>query len=392
MTIYSKMLVEIAVLILLFLSLIIFDLWPTYTRRLCSKDTLDHYRQKKYKAAQERSVQGLQRLDKAVLILNNVEIDTNVTSAITIKVIAQRMCPHIRQAHSDLTAALRLWENENARQNEEVEDLESSIGDLKRSVFENKAKMEELEENLSLLNNQIEDNERQLEVAYDSHNQAKAALKESETQLRKKKEGKDIAAGTGIVATVAATILGGPFGLLVAGAATATTYLGFEMAVETAQSRVTSAKHNVNSCTDMLSKKQKRKENLDCELSKKKTENKRVKENLIRKKEQLVQLKESQKQSIELSVKLKSTCHVMTTIWGKSRVLHREAECALILEPLLTSLGEIFTMLTPAEQKKLKENTFLLSDDFNFHAISSKLNTICGKADDSVMAILDDLT
>ena len=378
------MLVEIAFLILLLLSLtVIFDLWP--------KNTFDHDCQKKYKSAQERSVQGLQLLDKAVLILNNAEIDT-VTPAITIKAIAQRMCPHIRQAHIDLTAALELWEQENARQNEEVENLVSSIGSLKRSVFENKAEMEKLKEHLSSLNNQIKDNEGQLEVAYDSHNQAEVALKVSETQLRKRKEEKAIAAGTGIFATVAATILGGPVGLLVAGAATVTTYVGFEMAVETAQSRVMSAKHNVNSCTNMLSEKQKRKENLDNELSKKESENERIKKNLMKKEEQLVQLKESQKQSIKLSAKLKSTCHVMTTIWGKSRVLDREAQCALILEPLLTSLTEIYTMLTPAEQRKLKENTFLFSDDFNFHGISSKLNTICGKADDSVMAILDDLT
>ena len=378
------MLVEIAFLILLLSLTVIFDLWP--------KNTFDHDCQKKYKSAQERSVQGLQLLDKAVLILNNAEIDTNVTSAITIKAIAQRMCPHIRQAHIDLTAALKLWEQENARQDKEVQNLVSSINSLKRSVSENKAEMEKLKEHLSSLNNQIKDNECQLKVAHDLHNQAKDALKESETQLRKKREGKNIVAGAGIVTTVAATALAGPFGLLVAGAATATTLNACDDAVKTAQSRVNCAKDDVSSCRNMLSKKREKKKNLGRRVSIKKSENKRVKENLTRQVEQLEHLQKSQKQSIKLSEKLKRTCYVMTTIWGKSRVLNREAQRAYSFEPLLEPLREIYTMLTPAEQREIKENTFLFSDDFNFHDISSKLNTICGKADDSVMAILDDLT
>ena len=346
-----------------------------------------------YKTPQEKLVRGLQLLDKAVLILNNAEVDISaVTPAITIKAIAQRMSPHIREAHTDLTEALKLWENENARQNEEIQNLELSIGDLKRSVFENKAEMEKLKEHMSSLNTQIKDSERQLEEAHDSHNQAKDALKESETQLRKEMEGKDIVVGAGIVTTVAATALAGPFGLLVAGAATATTINAFEKAVETAQSRVTCAKDYVNSCTNMLSKKREENENLGRELSRKKLEKKRVKENLKRQKEQLEQLKKSQKQSIELSEKIKRTCHVMTTSWGKSRVLDSEAQRAYTFEPLLTPLREICTMLTPAEQREIKENTFLLSKDFNVHAISLKLNTICVKADNSVMAILDEYT
>ena len=369
------------------------------SRGFYSQDVLALDRQlfvMEYKTHQERLVQGLQQLDEAVLILNDAEIDINAaTSAITIKVIAQRMCPHIREAHIDLTEALKLWEQENARQDKEVQNLVSSIGSLKRSVSENKAEMEKLKEHLSSLNNQIKDNEWQLEVAHDSHNEAKDALKESETQLRKKREEKNIVAGVGIVTTVAATALAGPFGLLVAGAATATTLNACDDAVETAQSRVNCAKDDVSSCTNMLSKKREEKENLGRKVSRKQSENKRVKENLTKQEEQLVQLKKSQKQSIELSEKLKRTCHVMTTIWGKSRVLSREAQRAYSFEPLLEPLREIYTMLTPAEQREIKENTFLMSKDFDFHKISLKLNTIssiCDKADDSEMAILDEYT
>ena len=81
----------------------------------------------------------------------------------------------------------------------------------------------------------------------------------------------------------------------------------------------------------------------------------------------------------------------MKFIWGKSKVLNDEAQRAYILEPFLTPLREIFTMLTPEEQRKIKADTFLLSNDTKLRAISLKLKTIRSKGD-NLEAILDEYT
>jgi hypothetical protein len=48
-------------------------------------------------------------------------------------------------------------------------------------------------------------------------------------------------------------------------------------------------------------------------------------------------------------------------------------------------------MLTPEEQRKIKADTFLLSNDTKLRAISLKLKTIRSKAD-NFEAILDEYT
>ena len=122
-------------------------------------------------------------------------------------------------------------------------------------------------------------------------------------------------------------------------------------------------------------------------------EEKQITEQRLRDQErQLQDLQRAQRRSIELSDKLMRTCHVMTNIWGKSQVLNNEASRAYSLEPLLTPLKEIvLDVFTPEEQTKIIQNTFLLSKEVDFRAITWKLKAVCeANADSSIMAILDE--
>jgi predicted RNase H-like nuclease (RuvC/YqgF family) len=375
------MLIEIAVLLFLFL-LIFFGLLQQPGRNL----DLDFRgkKLKKHENAQQNFVHGFQELNKAVLILNNAEID-ETTTAKAVTAIAQTMSSPLRLAYRHFTAALKVWEEENARQNEEVEKLVCKVGKLKSIVSENNANMRKLKVHLSSLNCQIEDNQRQLWSASDSLSRAENALEESKKQLREKKEQQGIVAVIGIVATVTVfPLIAGIGGLLGGTAITVISVAVYEEAVKEAQRTVTSARDNVNSFTNMLNKERKNKVDLKRELSRKVSENEEAEERLKLLKEELEPLQKTQKKDIELSEKLKRTCHILQIVWGKSKVLNDEAQRAYILEPFLTPLREMFTMWTPEEQRKKTESTFLLSNYINVHdSISSKLETIYSEADNS---------
>jgi peptidoglycan hydrolase CwlO-like protein len=381
------MLIEIAVLLFLFL-LIFFGLLQQPGGNL----DLDFRgkKLKKHENAQQNFVHGFQELNKAVLILNNAEID-ETTTAKAVTAIARTMSSPLRLAYRHFTAALKVWEEENARQDEEVEKLVSKIGSLTRIVSENNVEMKKLQEELSSLNNLIQENEKELKMARNSLRRAEDVYEESKKQLREKIKQRDVVKATGIAATVVALFAAATALFAAATIAIASIIEAFEDAVKNAQRNVTSAEDNVNTCTNKLREKQGKKMDLDRELRRKRSENEKVEKDLTRLKSQLQQLKETQGKSIELGEKLKKTCYIMMFIWGKSKVLNDEAQRAYILEPFLTPLREIFTMLTPEEQRKIKADTFLLSNDTKLRAISLKLKTIRSKGD-NLEAILDEYT
>lgn len=71
-------------------------------------------------------------------------------------------------------------------------------------------------------------------------------------------------------------------------------------------------------------------------------------------------------------------------------VLNTEARFAYSLEPVLVPLKEIVDMFTPEEQREIKKNTFLLSEEVDFSAISVKLTAVCKAiADSEMMTILE---
>ena len=347
--------------------------------------------------AQKQFVTGIQWLDKAIGVLCKAEI-TTTTPAKTVKAITQNLCLPIRQAHTHLNTALKFWEGEKARQCEETERLIFSISSLKSNVSERKMKVEQLNEQLQSLNQQIKDSEQKVEQAKRALSNAQDTLHDAERELRDKRTDQALVAGIGVATTLAVPVVGwiaGITAILVGGIVGPTAVMVsltvLEDNVKSAQRGVSSAKDNVNYSEYWLQAKKSEK-NFLCQQLKSEEKEKQITEQRLRHQErQLQDLKMAQQRSIELSDKVMRTCHVMTNIWGKSQVLNNEASRAYSLEPLLTPMKEIVDMFTPEEQEKIKQNTFLLSQEIDFSFLTWKLKAVCdANVDSSIMAILDE--
>lgn len=340
--------------------------------------------------AQKEFVTGIQWLDKAIGVLCKAEI-TATTPAKTVKAITQNLRLPIRQAHTHLNTALKFWKGEKARQCEETERLIYSISSLKSNVSERKMKVEQLNQQLQGLNQQIKDSEQKVEQAKRALSNAQDTLNDAERELRDKRRDQALAAGIGVGSALAVPVVGWIAGGIVASTAVVVSLTVLEDNIKSAQSGVSSAKDNVNYSENWLQAKKSEKNSL-CQQLKSEEKEKQITEQRLRDQERLLQdLKMAQQRSIELSDKLMRTCHVMTNIWGKSRVLNNEASRAYSLEPLLTPMKEIVDMFTPEEQKEIKQNTFLLSKEIDFSSLTWKLKAVCdANADSSIMAILDE--
>lgn len=340
--------------------------------------------------ARKEFVKGIQWLDKAIGVLCKAEI-TTTTPAKTVKAITQNLRLPIRQAHTHLNKALKSWEAEKARQCEETERLVSSISSLKSNVSERKMKVEQLNQQLQGLNQQIKDSEQKVEQAKRALSNAQDTLNDAERKLRDKRRGRALVASMGVGAALAVPVVGWIAGGIVASTLVVVSLTVLEDKVKSAQSGVSSAKDNVNYSENWLQAKKSEKNSL-CQQLKSEEKEKQITEQRLRDQErQLQDLKMAQQRSIELGDKLMRTCHVMKNIWGKSQVLNNEASRAYSLEPLLTPMKEIVDMFTPEEQKKIKQNTFLLSKEIDFSSITWKLKAVCdANADSSIMAILDE--
>ncbi|XP_015773429.1 PREDICTED: cingulin-like [Acropora digitifera] len=339
--------------------------------------------------AQKEFVTGIQWLDKAIGVLCKAEI-TRTTPAKTVKAITENLRLPIRQARTHLNTALKFWEGEKARQCEETERLISSISGLKSNVSERKMKVEQLNQQLQGLNQQIKDSKQKVEQAKRALSNAQDTLNDAERELRNKRRDQRLVAGIG-VATLAVPGVGWIVSGIVASTAVVVSLTVLEDNVKSAQSGVSSAKDNVNYSENWLQAKKREKNSL-CQQLKSEEKEKQITEQRLRDQERELQdLKMAQQRSIELSDKLMRTCHVLTNIWGKSQVLNNEASRAYSLEPLLTPVKEIVDMFTPEEQKEVKQNTFLLSQEIDFSSLTWKLKAVCdANADSSIMAILDE--
>lgn len=333
--------------------------------------------------AQNEFVSGIQSLDCVVNLLSEAKIDES-TSVVIVKEIVQSLCSPIRQAHACLTTALKFWEDENAHVSEVIERSVAEESTLKRSISEKKRNVEQLNKKLESLNHQIESKEGELQDAKNSVSRAQGTLRDSEKELSGKKKEQEIVTGVGIGLLVIPIVgwIVGPT-MIVVGLTV------LEDNVKAARGNVESAESNVNDCENRLQAKRTEQHDLRQELSQEERERRETEERLRSLEAKVQKLQRQQKSFLEVSVKLKNTCHVMTKIWGKSRVLNSETRYAYSLEPLIVPLKEIAEMFTPEEQRKMKQTT-LLSKDINFAGMSSKLKAVCEKIPGESLAILDD--
>ena len=335
--------------------------------------------------AQNELVCGIQSLDKAIELLCKAEIN-GTTAAETVKDIAQSMGLPINQAHKHFTAVMKYWKGKKARLCEKIEVRLTTINSVRNTVSKRQMKVERINRQFQDVNRQINHSEQNVVQAKSALSSAQQTLGDAEEKLKRKKKQRNIARVGGFlsfVIPVVGPVLGA--GLLVA---TVTT---LEDDVKSAKSGVSAAECNVRDCESRLQTKTSERKNIRQQLSEEENQKQKTEQELRNLELQLQNLQNAQRRSVKFSDKLMRTCHAMTNIWGKSQVLNNAARLAYALEPLLTPLKEIVDMFTPEEQRKIKENTFLLSSEVDFSGISLKLKAVAEVSDgSSVMAILDD--
>ena len=337
--------------------------------------------------ARKEFVYGIQSLDKAIEVIYKAEI-SGTTPAKRVKAVVQNMRRPINQAYKHLTLAKHFWEGEKARQCKEIERRISTMNGVKNTVSEEKRKIERMNEQLRGLNEQINDSERNVDEARGALSRAQESLGDAERKLRDKKNEKALVFGLGIAALAIPYV-----GLVVGPTMMAVSLTALENNVKSARHGVSSAENNVEDCENGLKAKIDERDSLFQQLGNEEYQKEETEQELMNQEQQLKELQNAQRRSVELCDKLMKTCHVMTNIWGKSQVLNNEARLAYALEPLLTPLKEIVDMFTPEEQRKIKENTFLLSRRIHLPAISLKLKAVAEASHSaSVMEILDDYT
>lgn len=332
--------------------------------------------------AQNEFVSGIQSLDCVVDVLNKAEIDES-TSVVVVNEIVQSICRPIRQAHVCLTTALKLWDVENAKLCEVVERSVAELSKVNKLISEKKSKVEVLKKTLESLNEQIRNNEDELKGAKNAVSRANETLRDSEKTLADKKRDQAIVTGVGAGLMVIPVL-----GWIAGGTMLIVSLTALEDNVNAAKESVGSAEGNVSDCERKVQNKKTERENLGQKLSQEERDREEIEKKLKVLQTQVEERRTQQKKHIEASEKLKNTCHEMTKIWGKSRVLKNETRHAYTLEPLIAPLKEIANMFTSAEENKLKQ-TALLSKDIDFAGMSLKLDSICAKMPENALAILD---
>ena len=333
--------------------------------------------------AQEEFIFGIQSLNCVVDVLNKAEIDES-TSVVVVNEIVQSICLSIRQAHVFLTKALELWEVENKKLCEVIEGSVAELNQVNKRISEKKSKVQQMKISLDSLHEQIRNNEGELEGAKNSLSRANETLQDSEKTLADKKREQDIVTGVGAGLMVIPIV-----GWIVGGTMVAVSLTALEDNVNAAKDSVGSAESNVRDCERKLRDKRTEEQNLGQKLSQEEREQKEIEKRLKELEAEVNERRKQQKKLVEAGVKLKNTCHEMTKIWGKSRVLSSETRHAYTLEPFIAPLKEIADMFTSANQKKLKQTTSLLSKDIDFAGMSLKLDAICAKMPENTLAILD---
>ncbi|XP_028391523.1 uncharacterized protein LOC114516291 isoform X1 [Dendronephthya gigantea] len=337
--------------------------------------------------AQREFILGIQSLDKSIELLCKAEI-CGTTPARRIKEVAQNMRRPLNQAHKHLTLAKKFWEGEKARQCEEIERGISTVNGAKNIVSERRIKVELMNHEFQDLNVQINDSERSVNQARSSLDSAQSSLRDAQKKLSDKKKEQDIVFGVGAGISIIPIV-----GWIVGPTMMVVSLTALEDNVKSARGGVSTAKDNVGDCENRLEAKRHERDNLRERLGREEEQKMIAEEILIIQEQKLQYLKDELRRSVELSDKLMKTCHVMTNIWGKSRVLKNEARLVYSLEPLLTPLKEIVDMFTPEEQRKIRESTFLLSRKVDFSGISLKLRAVAAVSNGgSVQAILDQYT
>ena len=333
--------------------------------------------------ANKAFVSGLQSLDDVVGVLTAVNMKNTISPLDADKTI-KKLAPFVRQAYTNFTKALQHWEGENNLTSAKLEATVREIGQTKHNLSQQRQNAEALNKRIQSLNNEIADGERELEDAQRSLSRANDTYNDAVRELENKRREQAIVAGVGAGVTLI------PFvGWVVGPTMIIVSLTALEDAVTNAKGNRDSAGKNVETCESRISEKRSQQYFTHQQHSQETARLRSTEQELRNLEERKRNLETEQKRHLDLAEKLKNTCHIMTTLWGRSCVLKTEVDFSgYTLEPLFQPLKEIAGMFTFSEQIKIKMNT-LLSKSIDYSTLSSKMMAICDKAQDKSLAILD---
>ncbi len=307
---------------------------------------------------QNNFVTSIEILDNVVNILSD---ESDKKKAI------RKLSSLIPEAHKHLTEALKQCQGETDHVSREIERKVSEISKTKNEVAVKQSRLGELRVTLNSLDEQIESCQNQRGEAQRSLDRANQRLREQQRELERKREEQAVTTVLGLL-TPAVDI---GFGLL---ALTLTVVEG----IEATKRNIDSARSDVRSCENTLASNHEKRHNIEQQRCREQDEMGQTEKILADLKADLAHLKEQQDKMIVVQEKLETSCHFLTTLWGKSRVLDKEAKHLYTLESLFIPLSEIAGMLKMDEESREKVN-MLLTKDMKVlgKGMESKMMAIC---------------
>jgi septal ring factor EnvC (AmiA/AmiB activator) len=308
---------------------------------------------------QNNFVTSIEILDNVVNILSD-ELDE--------KKAIRKLTSLIPKAHKHLTEVLNRCQGETDRVSREIEGKVSEISKTKNDIAEKQRRFGELRVTLNSLDERIGSCKNQRDEAQRSLDRANQRLREQRDELERKREGQTVATVLGVLTA--------PIGIGIGILAVSLTVL--EDGIKATERNVDSTRSDVRSCENTLTNNLEQRRNIEQQRCREEEEMERTKRILANLKADLAHLKEQQDKIIVVHEKLKESCHFVTTLWGKSRVLDKEAKHLYTLESLFIPLSEIAGMLQMDEESREKVN-MLLTKDMKVlgKGMESKMMAIC---------------
>jgi chromosome segregation ATPase len=309
--------------------------------------------------ARNNFVTSIEILDNVVNILSE---ESSERKAI------RKLTSLIPKAHKHLTEALTQCQGENDYLSQQIGERVSEISMAKRDVAKKERRCAQLRENVNSLDQQIESCRNQRDEAQRSLDRANETLRDQRDELERRRAGQAV---TNVLGILTAPI-GIGFGIL------AVSLTVLQEGIDATERNIDSARSDVKSREERLSNILDERRNKEQQRSQEQEEMEKTQGILAKLKADLVRLKKQQDKMIVVQEKLKETCHFVTTLWGKSRVLDKEAKHLYTLEPLFNPLSEIAGMLQMDEESREKVN-MLLTKDMKIlgNRMESKMMAIC---------------
>ncbi len=308
---------------------------------------------------QNNFVTSIEILDNVVNILSD---ESDEKKAI------RKLSSLIPEAHKHLTEALKQCQGETDHVSREIERKVSEISNTKNEVAVKQSRLGELRVTLNSLDEQIESCQNQRGEAQRSLDRANQRLREQRRELERKREGQAVTTVLGVLTAP----IGIGFGLL------AVSLTVLEDGIKATERNIDSARSDVRSCENTLASNLEKRHNIEQQRCREQEEMGQTERILANLKADLAHLKEQQDKKIVVQEKLRASCHFLTTLWGKSRVLDKEAKHLYTLESLFIPLSEIAGMLKMDEESRRKVN-MLLTKDMKVlgKGMESKMMAIC---------------